>query len=241
MLVSHRYKFIYTKTRKTAGSSVESYFEPFCMGDGEWTQRHFREEYVSAAGIIGFRGKAANVGAARWWNHMPACLIRERLGEDTWRSYFKFCVIRNPFEKAISAFYHSNRHDRSGRPRQKALWTDEDPQLFEEWLEHRPPPIDRDTFCIEDRFALDGVIRHETLMPDLQRICQRLGLRWEPERLPAFKAGIRPPQATAQRLYTPRSRQLVREAYRFELRYFSYNFPAVGEAPSGGSINQLGS
>ena len=118
MLVSHRYKFIYTKTRKTAGSSVESYFEPFCMGEGEWTERHFREEYVSAAGIIGFRGKPANMGAARWWNHMPARLIRERLGEDTWRSYFKFCVIRNPFEKAISAFYHDKRNDRSGRPRQ---------------------------------------------------------------------------------------------------------------------------
>ena len=54
MLVSHRYKFIYTKTRKTAGSSVESYFEPFCMPDGEWTQRHLREEYVSDAGISVF-------------------------------------------------------------------------------------------------------------------------------------------------------------------------------------------
>jgi hypothetical protein len=237
MLVSHRYKFIYTKTRKTAGSSVESYFEPFCMGEGEWTERHFREEYVSAAGIIGFRGKPANMGAARWWNHMPARLIRERLGEDTWRSYFKFCVIRNPFEKAISAFYHDKRNDRSGRPRQGVLWSDEDPQLFEEWLERRPPPIDRDTFCIQGRFALDDVIRYETLTPDIQRICQRLGLRWRPERLPAFKAGIRPPEATAQRLYTPRSRQMVREAHRFELRYFSYEFPAVRRVPSSSSAN----
>ena len=54
MLVSHRYKFIYTKTRKTAGSSVESYFEPFCMPHGEWTQRHLGEEYVSDVGISVF-------------------------------------------------------------------------------------------------------------------------------------------------------------------------------------------
>ena len=235
MLVSHRYKFIYTKTRKTAGSSVESYFEPFCMSDGEWTQRHLREEYVSAAGIIGFRGKAANVGVARWWNHMPARLIRERIGEDTWKSYFKFCVIRNPFEKAISAFYHSKRHARSERARREVPWTDDDPQLFEDWLERRPPPIDRDTFCIEGRFALNDFIRYENLVPDMQRICEHLGLRWEPERLPAFKAGIRPPEATAQRLYTARSRKIVRQAYRFELRYFRYDFPEVGEAPSGGS------
>ena len=94
MLVSHRYKFIYTKTRKTAGSSVESYFEPFCMPDGEWTQRHLREEYVSDAGIIGFRGKPAQAGDAYWWNHMPARMIRRRLGEDTWRLVLQ--ILRDP-------------------------------------------------------------------------------------------------------------------------------------------------
>jgi hypothetical protein len=227
MLVSHLHKFIYTKTRKTAGSSVESYFEPFCMPEGEWTQRHFREEYVSAAGIIGFRGK----GDAYWRNHMPARLIRRRLGEDIWRSYFKFCVIRNPFEKAISAFYYKKylkgRDDR-GRTPQQVPWTDQDPQLFEDWLERARAPIDRYTFCIEGSFVLDDVIRYESLVPDMQRICERLTLPWEPERLPAFKAGIRPREATAEQLYTPRARALVRQAYRFELRYFGYKFPAAG-------------
>jgi hypothetical protein len=227
MLVSHRYKFIQTKTRKTAGTSVESYFEPFCMRDGEWTQRHFREEYVSAAGIIGFRGNMAKARAACWWNHMPAWLIRERVGEETWKSYFKFCVIRNPFEKAISAYYHSKRRKNSRGWRQNDFWREEDPQLFENWLERSPPPSDQDIFCIDGNFALDDFIRYETLLPDIQRICLRLGLPWELERLPAFKAGRRPREATAQRLYTPRSRQLVTEAYLFELRYFGYDFPAV--------------
>jgi hypothetical protein len=31
MLVSHLKKFIFTKTKKTAGTSVESVFEPYCM------------------------------------------------------------------------------------------------------------------------------------------------------------------------------------------------------------------
>jgi hypothetical protein len=230
MLVSHRHKFIYTKTRKTAGSSVESYFEPFCMPEGKWTQRHFRDEYVSAAGIVGFRGSRAKRGDAYWRNHLPARLIRRRLGEDIWRSYFKFCVIRNPFEKAISAFYHQHRKGRDdrGRTRQQVPWTEQDAQLFEDWLERSRAPMDRNTFCIEGRFVLDDVIRYESLVPDIQRICERLSLPWEPERLPAFKAGIRPREATAQRLYTPRARELVRQAYRFELRHFGYKFPADG-------------
>jgi hypothetical protein len=234
MLVSHRYKFIYTKTRKTAGSSVESYFEAFCMPEGEWTQRHFREEYVSDAGIIGFRGKAANAGDAYWWNHMPAQMIRRRLGEHIWSPYFKFCVIRNPFEKAISAFYYWKRRQfrkRRRRKSQKGEWTDQDPQLFENWLERGRGPMDRNLFCIKGQFALDDVIRHEILAADMQRICERLGLPWDPERLPTFKAGLRPPEATARRLYTPRSRQLVRKAYRFELRYFGYKFPEEESSP----------
>ena len=150
-------------------------------------------------------------------------MIRRRLGEHTWRPYFKFCVIRNPFEKAISGFYFGKRRRRKS---QQGQWTDQDPQLFENWLERLRAPMDRNIFCIKGQFALDDVIRHEILAADMQRICERLGLPWDPERLPAFKAGLRPPEATARRLYTtPRSRQLVREAYRFELRYFGYKFP----------------
>jgi hypothetical protein len=233
MLVSHRCSFIYTKTRKTAGSSVESYFEPFCMPEGEWTQRHFREEYVSAAGIIGFRGSRTEKRKALWWNHMPARLIRRRIGDDIWNAYFKFCVIRNPFEKAISAFYFERCRADAERTGQEVLWTAHDPELFEDWLERSPVPIDRYTFCIDGRFALDDVIRHESLVPDMQRICTRLSVPWEPERLPAFKAGIRPREATARRLYTSRSRQLVRKAFRFELQYFGYKFP---EEESDGSM-----
>lgn len=167
MLVSHGYRFIYTKTRKTAGTSVESYFEPFCMRDGEWSQRHFREEreeYVSPAGIIGYRStwserrararhrglvgprdrtglsriQTVEAGAACWWNHMPAWLIREQLGDEIWKGYSKFCVIRHPFEKAISAYYHSKRLTTIRRGGRLELWNEDDPQQFEAWLERSP-------------------------------------------------------------------------------------------------------
>jgi hypothetical protein len=256
MLVSHGYRFIYTKTRKTAGTSVESYFEPFCMRDGECSQRHFREEYVSPAGIIGYRStwserrtrarhrglvdprdrtglsriQTVEAGAACWWNHMPAWLIREQLGDETWKGYFKFCVIRHPFEKAISAYYHSKRLTTARRGGRLELWNEDDPQRFEAWLERSPPPADRDVFCIDDRFALDDVIRYENLLPDIERVCDKLGVPWEPVRFPALKAGVRPPEAAAERMYTPRSRELVAKAYRFELRYFGYEFPAPAVA-----------
>ena len=103
MLVSHLKKFIFTKTKKTAGTSVESVFEPYCLPEGTWEQTHYTPERISADGIIGHRGDGGQ--KANWWNHMPAELIRNRLGEEIWDEYYKFTVIRNPFDKLVSGFH----------------------------------------------------------------------------------------------------------------------------------------
>ena len=95
MLISHRKNFIYTKTNKTGGTSVEAFFESYCMPEGQFTPSHGREETISEAGIIGFRGKGDG-NSFEWRHHMPARQIREKIGADIWNSYFKFCVVRNP-------------------------------------------------------------------------------------------------------------------------------------------------
>lgn len=219
MLISHRHRFIYTKTYKTGGTSVESYFEPFCMAQGEWALSHFRDEYVSGAGVIGFRGTNPPADL-RWWNHMPAADIRKQVGDTIWSQYLKFCVVRNPYDKAVSAYFFFQARD--GRPVDAAT----DSRAFEEWLEQPGPPQDTDKFLIDGQFCLDRVLRYETLNQDLQRLCQNLGLPWQPDRLPTFKSGIRPRGVDLAALYTPRAKAAVQQAYAFELDYFGYDFPA---------------
>lgn len=227
MLISHRHKFIYTKTIKTGGTSVESFFERFCMANNEWTMYRERDEYVSASGIIGYRG-ANPPQNCMWWNHMPAALIRQRIGEEIWSSYFKFCVVRNPYDKAVSAFYFFHK---SGKPanndrlvRENDL--DKERTEFENWLKSAGPPIDRDLYSIDGIFCLDDVVRYEALSIDIERICVRLGLPYNPAWLPSLKAGIRPKNAKVESLYTEHSKKIVEHAYAFELKYFNYSFPA---------------
>jgi hypothetical protein len=95
MLVSHRKSFIYTKTHKTASTSVEVYFEPFCVPEGEWAFQHSRDERVSEAGIVGARGD--DTSNATWENHMTAKEIKDKIDKDAWYSYFKFCTVKKSF------------------------------------------------------------------------------------------------------------------------------------------------
>ena len=229
MLVSHRYRFIYTKTAKTGGTSVESYFERFCMEDGAWEQVHAREMYESSAGIIGYRGRG-EAQAHRWWNHMPAARIRHQLGKAVWEDYFKFCVVRNPFEKCISAFEHAGVDHTigclSGLPfRLATIAMTPEQRRFLHWLRRTGPPIDRAAYVIDGDFCMDDVIRYESLEAGLERICRRLDLPWEPSLLPTFKTGLRREEATVQNLYTPAARRLVERAFAFEIDRFGYRFP----------------
>ena len=221
MLVSHLHKFIYTKTLKTAGTSVESYFERFCMRPGEWSLSHKRDEYVSESGIIGVRTFTPPPGA-RYWNHMPAELIRERVGEDVWSSYFKFCVVRNPYDKVVSAYYYLQRFDK--RP---FVSVEDEQARFERWvLNPYVLPIDRGQYMIDGKFCLDGVLRYETLATDIEQLCGKLRLPYDPSWLPRFKSGNRPPHGITRDLYNERSRKIVADAFAFELEHFGYSFPA---------------
>jgi hypothetical protein len=226
MLVSHRHRFIYTKTAKTAGTSVESYFERFCMAEGEWQQVHARSEYESPMGIIGFRGPDLPENT-KWWHHMPAKVVREQLGEDVWNSYFKFCVIRNPFDKCISAFEHFGREHRIRFSFTNLFRTSgmtEEQRRFYDYV-RRAAPIDRDKYVINGKFCLDDVIRYESLEDEIARICRRLDLPFEPDVLPTFKQGHRRPNARIETLYTTAAKRHVARIYAFELHHFGYDFP----------------
>jgi hypothetical protein len=87
--------------------------------------------------------------------------------------------------------------------------------------------VDRDIYTIDGSLCMDTIIRYESLQDDLQRVCERLSVPYEPDRLPAYKAGTRRADATAERLYTPQARAVVERRYAFELERFGYQFPVA--------------
>jgi Sulfotransferase family len=109
MLCSHEKKFIFLKTRKTAGTSVEIFFERFCLPLCQFQESHDIDQKITDAGIVG--------GRAEWfskrpdfYNHMPASEIRNKLGREIFDTYYRFCTMRNPFDKVVSHFWWRTRN-----------------------------------------------------------------------------------------------------------------------------------
>jgi hypothetical protein len=107
--ISHSHRFIYIKTIKTGGTSIEMFFEPLCTSPKHIVE-HITPTIESSYGVIGRRSPAPRFHRLRrpfekWYNHMPASKIRRRLGAEKFDSYLKISSIRNPYQYAISLYH----------------------------------------------------------------------------------------------------------------------------------------
>ncbi len=188
------------------------------MHEGEFIPSHARETYESDAGIVGYRGGHMEPNC-KWWNHMSAEQVRAELGDDLWSQYFKFCVVRNPFEQLVSYFYFLRRE--SFTPQFDERHKDE----FARWLTTEKLPSNEPMYKIAGENCMDFLVRFENLQGDLQRVCSHIGVDWKPSELSTYKSGFRPAEATAAKIYTEPARQFVERQYAQELRYLGYSFP----------------
>lgn len=238
MLVSHRKKFIYTKTAKTAGTSIESYFEQYCMPEGEWTRSHTRDEYISEAGVIGHRGAGGE--NATWKGHMPAASIKNLVGDEVWNSYFKFCVVRNPFDKMVSGFTMLENRRMEGTPKTglKAWmrklrgksnlgWASKPTKVerFRAWVHEGDRPTDRNKYMIDGSPCADYFIRFESLAAGVREVCEKIGVTFELGHIPTYKMGDRKDDIPVSDYYDPETEAIVRNLYDWEIERFGYQMP----------------
>jgi hypothetical protein len=220
MLISHVHRFIYMKTFKAAGTSVEIYFERYCTDPNrEFEERHRRGAEVSKWGIIGAR-QSGSLQAETWYNHMAADRVLALIGPELWSSYYKFCVVRHPFDKMVSSFWH-NVPDETRLALQHADFEVVRGQ-FQNWLKTTTHPVDLQVFTIANRPVMDRFVRYEDLHAGLAGVCQDLGLPWEPARLGRYKSDTRLRDEPFMEYYDRSSADLLRQLCKWELEYFQY-------------------
>jgi hypothetical protein len=228
MIISHRHKFIFIKTSKTAGTSIEIALSQFCGDDDVITPISRHDEitrrdlgYAGPQNYLAPRSDYRLLDVARrvlrgkrkprYYNHMAARDVKPLVGDGIWSSYFKFCFERNPFDRVISLYYWRNKAE--PRPSLSAFLESGAPLL----LQRRG----FDLYTIDGRIVMDRVCMFENMDEELERLRVQLGLT-EPLRLPRAKSSSRKDMRNFRELLNEHEMDTVRALFSRELALFDY-------------------
>lgn len=230
MLVCHRYKFIFIKTRKTAGTSLEIALSKFCDQHDTITPIFAEDEKIRKE--LGYKSPrnyeipfnnyvpkdwlrlAIFKKKALYSNHMSASKIRPRVDPKIWNSYFKFCFERNPWDKAVSWYYWLTR-DLHPKPSFGEFINELDAYKLSNF----------DVYSINNQIAVDRVGRFENLENELQEISEILKLP-DSLKLPKAKAkgNYRPEKRSYRDLMGAEEEKIIANICYREIKSFGYKF-----------------
>ena len=166
-IISFKHDFIFIKTRKTAGTSIEIDLSPVAGADAVVTPIQ-----PPAPGHVP-RNYLDDDGQPLFFNHMAAREIRQKLGQRRFSAMTRFCVEREPVEKCISHFHmlcNSPLHNPDGSYHRD----------WQRYCEEGRFPIDVNHYSArtpEGRVLLvDHILRYDRLERDLPALMARLGL-----------------------------------------------------------------
>lgn len=230
MIISHKYKFIFLKTNKTAGTSVEIALSKFCGEKDVITPISPDDEAIrQGLGYLGPRNYLSPVWDYKledmvnflrsgkkkfnFYNHITASEVMSRVGLNIWNSYFKFCIERNPWDRVVSLYFYLNHTD---------------PKVpFSEFIQSKNPLILKKKgfllYTINGNISVDRICRFENLYEDLESVRILLGI---PDMLdlPRAKSQYREEKRDYHDMFGETEKAKVEEIFAEEIKLFNYEF-----------------
>ena len=206
VLVSHKYKFIYIKNKKVAGSSVESFFGKYCIDPKKkYNYNDAISEHIDEYGIIGSRTFGCNK-SDKWMHHKNAKDIKRDLGEKIFDEYLKFCVIRNPYDKMVSKYHWVSPNI----PFKKFVKENSNNNLG--------------IHSIDGKNVCDYFIRFEHLEEDIKILCKKLKIdSYDLSLLPKHKSKSRKSDKHWSEYYDNETKRIVYNKHKKEFELFGYD------------------
>ena len=176
--------------------------------------------------------KTAGVSIARalginkdTYNHYTATELRGILGEITFDKLFKFCVVRNPWDKVVSEFrfrvwtcQNELNSNSSFSEWVRSTYVEHDPQYYD-WPKMFLPQLEWIT-NENGEIIVDFVGRFESLQDDFEQICDRLNIKC---RLLCHENKSR--NHTGYRdYYNGETKSIVESCFKADIEFFGYKF-----------------
>jgi len=149
---------------------------------------------------------------------MRAKKIKNKISQDLWENYFKFCFERNPFDKVVSKyFWVKGKGNFEGSFNQFCLDLESGKKNF-------PPTYEM--YAIDGRIVVDFIGRFENLEEDFSKIIKKLHLPHS-GKLSQEKNQFRRDKSHYSKFYNDKSKKIIENHFKREIKFFNYKFESV--------------
>ena len=238
MIFLKKYKIIFIKPTRVGGSSFEVCLSKFANKEDIITPIK-REEVRERMGLLKPRNYKYSINETiklskilfvksllkrsmprKFYNHMPANEIRNKLGDKIWNESLKVSIIRNPFDQLISYYYRTIKKENL-----KSL-------NFNEWCKNNPSILTQNKrhYQIDGKNIIDFFIKYENFERDIlsleKKIPELNGLydTFKNTYAPAY-SGSRPQNLDIKKFYENASeiKKLVEILNYDDIKNFNYS------------------
>ena len=149
----------------------------------------------------------------KFYNHMPAREVKNRVPAKVWNGYFKFCVERNPWDKVLS-HYHMHAARESGS------------LSLDEYLARGQFPINYFRYLDRsgEKLIVDRVVRYESLLAELREVFAYLNIPFDGTLGVAAKSDYRADRRPYQEVFNDEQSRLIEKAFAKEIELHRYRF-----------------
>lgn len=205
-MVSHKHKFIFVHVPKTAGNSIQNHLIEYSEDNIKVSEAQAQYNIDSKSYLDRFEIRSSD---EKFKIHKHTTLnqyyVKWREEYEDIEGYFKFGVIRNPWDRAISYYFWKGHKSFNKRKFMNDLFQRSCADYFyvEKYKDHK----------------LDYVIRFENLQEGFNTVCDRIGI---PQQQLPFANKSKHKHYTEY--YDEETKQIVAKKYARDIDYFEYKF-----------------
>ena len=200
-MISFQKRFLFVHIPKTAGNSIQSVLRDY--SEDEIVALRSEQDGIERFGVRNPKYKIKK--------HSTLAEYQAALGEDRFRSLYKFTCVRNPWDRMVSYYFTPTK--RVGE------W---DRKEFRKVISKALSVVDYLRFgeAEEKPFGnVDYVMRFENLADDFRSVCATLGIPTVD--LPQYNRSSREHYS---KYYDDNLREFVRKRFALEIERFGYTF-----------------
>ena len=201
-MISFQKRFLFVHIPKTAGNSIQSILRDY--SEDELVALRKEQDGIERFGLRNPNYKIRK--------HSRLSEYRDALGDERFRSLYKFTCVRNPWDRMVSYYFTPTQPPETWKTKKfrgiisKAVSVTDYLRLNE---------------GEEDPFTnVDYIMRFENLADDFRAVCNQLGI--SPATLPQYNRSNR--REHYSKYYDNELREFVRQRFAAEIERFGYTF-----------------